>query len=579
MGRIGTKNFFVEQGTHMTLGKQNEIWAKTIVAQLIHQGVDYFCLSPGRRSTSLTVAIAENPEAKKFIHFDERGSAFHALGYAKATGKPAAVLVTSGSAVGNLFPAVMEAAYAHVPLILLTSDRPIELRDVMANQTCDQVKIFGDYVRYFFDLPTPREGLPKNFLATTIAQLVHRSQFPLKGPVQLNCPYPEPFLAEETSSPLSIPPTTYALPQLTLSDSCAKSWAEKLQKTKKGVIVIGALPPSSSSSISSLAKKLGWPILPDIISSYRHRADPMTIPHYHHILKALPDLQTDTVLYFGDHLASRALLTWLGNQSSLIQVSSHYQRNDPSHSVSDRVIADPHLFCERLLPLLKQKENDSFLEWKEYSQRSGQIIASFLDEEPTLSEMGVIQTLKQMADERHALFFGSSMPIRDADFFFFPQKPCGPIFANRGLSGIDGNIATCAGIASQISLIATLGDQALLHDLNSLAQLTKTTYPVKVVLINNGGGGIFSFFTPPSKEELWEKYFALSHEKTFEKAASFFDLPYSSVETKEELFDSLQGEKSCLIEVTTIRSENVSSHKNLETEIRSALCSYSSMVS
>ncbi len=144
----------------MNRGSLNEAWGQTLIHQLILQGVDYFCHAPGFRSTPLALAIAHHEKAKTFVHFDERGAAFHALGYAKATNKPAAVIVTSGTALGNLMPAVMEAWAANVPLLLLTCDRPAELRDTMANQTGDQVKIFGDYVRYFFDLPSPSDSLP-----------------------------------------------------------------------------------------------------------------------------------------------------------------------------------------------------------------------------------------------------------------------------------------------------------------------------------------------------------------------------------------------------------------------------------
>ena len=535
----------------MNQGTLNEAWGKTLIAQLIEQGVDYFCHAPGFRSTSLALAIAENPKAKTFVHFDERGAAFHALGYAKAAKKPAAVIVTSGTAVGNLMPTVMEAWAAHIPLILLTCDRPPELRDTMANQTGDQVKIFGDHVRFFFELPTPHPDLPDNFLATTIAQATARSLFPIPGPVQLNCPFSEPFFSDEKATALPYVPTNYFFPKQTLENP--EKWAEELEKNEKGVIVLGA--DANAPEAKALSEKLGWPIFPDIISSYRELRDDRTISHYHHILKSL-ELKTDVVLHLGGPIVSKILLQWMIKASRLIHVAEHPKRCDPHHSVTDRIICTPNTFCQQLAGLISQKEESWFAMWKDLSTRAKEQCAF-----SPLSEPGVIQWAQKMATPGTALFFGNSMPIRDADMFFFPTSPCGPIFANRGLSGIDGNIATVAGIAHHMPVIAIMGDQTALHDLNSLAQLKKTNYPVKLIIINNGGGGIFSFVAIGKRKDVLDPYFAAAHDRTFAHAAPMFDLSYST-ELEQD---------ADVIEVFTNREENLMLHQQFDEIMKTSL--------
>ncbi len=520
-----------------------------MIDQLIQQGVDYFCLSPGFRTTPLALAIASDPRIKCFVHFDERGLGFHALGYAKASGKPAAVVVTSGTAVGNLMPAVMEASASHTPMILLTCDRPAELRDTMANQTCDQVKCFGNYVRYFFDFPSPSDTLPLEFLATTIGQGVYRSHTPLRGPVHFNCPFPEPFVDEEMPSP---PAPKYSLPIFTCE---GEKWADECNKIRKGAIVIGA--DGGSAQVKNLAQKLGWPILCDILSSYRHMAEDETVCYAHHFLKSVSEFKADAILYLGNALVSKTLLQWMKNHPRVIHVTDHPNRCDPLHCVTDRITCPPALFCEQVEKHVEKRESN----WAAHWQTLHMELPTF---NSTLTEPGVIKVIEEIAKSKTALFFGNSMPIRDADMFFYPKHTCGPIFANRGLSGIDGNLATCAGIAQVMPVIAVVGDQTFLHDLNSLAQFKKTSYPIKLIVINNGGGGIFSFVAKNVPKEILDSHFAAKHELQFEEAARLFNIPYDNVTTVDALKEQLSSQGSCFIEVITNREENHKLHQTIE---------------
>lgn len=539
-----------------SIGKWNNRASSELIDQLIQQGVRDFCLAPGFRSTPLVLAISQHPQVRSFVHFDERGLGFHALGVAKAKKKPVAIIVTSGTALGNLYPAVMEAFHSHLPLILLTADRPIELRNTKANQTCDQMRFFGNYVHFYSELPAPDSQLPNRFLATTIAQAVLHSK---KGPVHLNCAFREPFFDTDPFLTINEPPCLYEETYLIASSQIAQKWASLLNNVENGAIVVGALDSSVYDPLLQLANKLQWPILSDILSGLRSLGNKEpAIRYFDSILKTRSDFKADAILYLGDQIVSKRLLQWIS--SPIFQVSPNAERCDPDHKVTNRLICDPIHFCEQLLPLISTRQTGWITQWKECESQVEKAIDHFFSKEKTLSEPGLFRALPSQFS---AVFIGNSMPIRDANCLFFPDTETGPIFANRGLSGIDGNIATCSGIASHTPLIAIMGDQAALHDLNSLAMLPKCPHPLTLIILNNGGGGIFSFVSSPP--HLVENLFAASHEYTFEQAAALFNIPYAKVKRLDQLTPLLG--KTCLIEIETNRSANVALHRALDTYI------------
>lgn len=541
-------------------------WGSALIQELIDQGVDYFCLSPGFRSSPLALAAAQNPKARSFVHYDERGMAFHALGYAKVTKKPVAIIVTSGSAVGNLMPALMEAYHNCVSLVLLTSDRPHELRDTKANQTADQIKIFGDYVHHFVDLPRPQAHLPDRFLTTTIAQSVSRSLYPIKGPVQINCPFNEPFFDETEGAAFSDSPIHYFQPTLQLNENASHSLVSIIESCEKGVIIAG----ENAKGLEKLVQRLRWPLLADVTSFCRH----LSLPYYHHLIKSAPELRADLILHLGGPFVSKELLHWMSKQkaASIIHVSENPKRCDPMHIVTEKVICPTEVFCETIEPLISQKSDDWLIYWQELSKKIEKELLTQINEQETLTEPGITKIVEELAPDDQALFFGNSMPIRDADMFFFP-KHAPLIFANRGLSGIDGHIATIAGIAQHQRVIAIIGDQTCLHDLNSLAQLQKVKHPVKLIVINNKGGGIFSFVAINLKQEALESHFVAAHEYTFEKAAKLFHIPYCQLRSKKELKYALEKPGVALIEISTTRTENLHLHQQLDQKASSCLSS------
>ncbi len=423
----------------------NDAYAKQIVSHLVQQGVRHVCISPGSRSTPLAYAFSQEEKLEKLIHFDERGAGFYAYGYAKASKTPVVLLVTSGTAVANLFPAVMEAFEDEVPLIVITADRPPELRDCGANQTSDQVKIFGDHVRWYFEIPCPDTAIPSGFIGSTIAQAIYRATQSPKGPVHLNCLFREPFLSDSDQE--FLPSTYYEPTHHTLSTSSIEQWAKKLSSCERGVIIVGSMTTSRSlKSLFALAEMLDWPILPDIISGIRSEGlHKNVIPYYDMVLKLVPHFRPDCVLHFGDRLVSKPLSQWLKQAAPPIyaMVADHPKRHDPTHTLTHRFQTDPTIFCEQLLSWIPRR-----ISWLSHWKAVSQVIEGHIDEFiPPASEPGLIRFLLHSLPPHYGLFFANSMPIRDAEQFFFPRFHRGPIYGKRGTSGIDGNIAMIVGLA------------------------------------------------------------------------------------------------------------------------------------
>lgn len=330
----------------MDTGVQNEVWGQKLIDALIAQGIEHFCCAPGSRSSTLALAIANHPKAKWTIHFDERGLCFYALGYGKAAKKPAVVLATSGTGIGNLMPAIMEASNDRIPLIILSADRPPELRDCGANQTCDQVKLFNNFIRWQIDLPCPDERISDRYLASTISHAVAMASYPPAGPVHMNCMFREPLFASQPQSQFLEPHVHVQLPQLSPSEETLNYWSEKLSAKRRGIIVVGSSSNDLTEPVFSLAKRLQWPIFADILSSLRSEDHPLLITHFDPILKCKNDLAIDAVIQFGNRIVSKTLAQWLEKQSLdfYLHISEQPMRQDPAHLVTHRVLADPSLF-------------------------------------------------------------------------------------------------------------------------------------------------------------------------------------------------------------------------------------------
>lgn len=570
-------------------GTLNEKWAKQLIRELVNQGVRYFCIAPGSRSTPLIMAASEQPLAETLVHFDERGLCFHALGYAKATNFPAALIVTSGTAVGNLLPGVMEAHHDHVPMILLTADRPPELRSSGANQTSDQVKIFQNFVRFQKDVPCPSRHISLSFIGSTVATAISHALTTPAGPVQLNCMFREPFFQEKET--LSLPAvencinasqTKLAFGEKTLSDSQIEMLANELSEYERGVIIVGALPIDSPlKPLLTLSRLLQWPIFPDITSPLR--SYPQTsgvIPYYDLILSSLSlneDLIPDAILQFGNRFVSKKLLEWIGlkQPKCYALVASHEWCIDPLHFQTYRLIAHPAQVINALCQILPRKSPSSWINyWNEMNRRTRSTLTYFFKQHPAPSQPILFHSLSSWIGEDTSLFFGNSLSIREANAFLAPNQKIGPIFGNRGVSGIDGNIATAIGLAKGLNqpLLAIIGDLTFLHDLPSLAQLKNSRCSIRLLVINNDGGGIFSFLPIAKQKALFETYFATPHGLDLKHAATLFQLSYKHVKTLLELEKVLTSPPSpILIEMHTNRNETISLHQTIISHLKEVL--------
>lgn len=563
-------------------GTLNLHWARIIVDQLIKQGVDYFCVCPGSRSAPLAIAVAEHVSARPLVHFDERGAAFHAVGYAKGSKKAAAVLVTSGTAAGNLVPALMEAYNERIPLIVITADRPPELRDCGASQTCDQVKLFSDYVRWQCDLPCPTPDISERFLATTIAQAVYQAHGFASGPVHLNCMYRKPLFSQTPhplgfTTPTQIEHVTF-VPSSKSLDECATLFSH----CQEGLIIAGSLCSLQAiEPIVALAEKLKWPLLPDILSQVRTIGTSFSaIAYYETLLRVTTELKPKVVLHLGNRIVSKVLKYWLASipLQEYVQVSNHPNRQDPHHQVTWRFACDLSVFCQEITNRLSENTDTSWLDaWKMHSYHIQKAIEPLFRDPIELTEPGVVRMLQEKLTPDWALFLANSMPIRDADLFLYPEQPIGPLFGNRGVSGIDGNIATASGIAQgcQKPTIALLGDLTVLHDINSLALLKKCTYPLVIIVINNQGGGIFSFLPVAERKNVVEEFFATPHSYSFEHAAHLFQIPYYHMQVPEDfdkwLTSHLNDPHPAIVEIQTERADNYHFHQKITLEAKACL--------
>jgi 2-succinyl-5-enolpyruvyl-6-hydroxy-3-cyclohexene-1-carboxylate synthase len=568
--------------------RANRLWADLIVEELLRCGVDFFCVAPGSRSTPLVAALAANEKARNLIHFDERGTAFAALGYARATGRPAAWITTSGTAVANGLPAVVEAATDGVPMILLTADRPPELRQTGANQTIDQPDIFGDYVRWRFDLPAPDPTIDPAMVLTTVDQAAYRAGRAPQGPVHLNLMFREPFLPDPgddyvLSGPSfwmqsDEPYTRYAATKPAVEEMEIHRLWETLRPVKRGLVIAGRLASrKQGEAVVRLADALGWPLLPDIGSQVRLGAEGL-VAHYDALLAGdsfAPTHAPEAVVHVGGRALSKRLEQFLARSrpDPYVVVRENPFRLDPAHRVTHSVEANVLDFCAALVRAAAESAaamDPSWTGgWREASEGVGRHLDGLFSGEP--NEPLLARVLSRNIPPDHGLVVASSMPVRDLDAYAAADGAPVPVAANRGASGIDGTVATAAGFARGLGRPVTLliGDLALLHDLNSLAMLRELH--VVVVILNNDGGGIFSFLPVARQEEFFEPYFGTPQGVGFEPAAKMFGLGYEHPGTTEEFVEAyasacLRG-TSTLIEVKTDREENVALHRRLLQEV------------
>jgi 2-succinyl-5-enolpyruvyl-6-hydroxy-3-cyclohexene-1-carboxylate synthase len=572
----------------------NTALASAFVEELARGGVRLAVISPGSRSTPLAVALWRQPEIEVSVIVDERSAAFFALGAAQATGVPVAMLCTSGTAAANYHPAICEAEESAVPLIALTADRPPELRGIGAGQTIDQIKLYGGSVRWFSEVGTHEAddaGL-LHYRSVACRALAAARGEPRPGPVHLNLPWREPLapiavaggvtatdpLALEGRDPRPLTAVTPIdmEPSAFLLDEVARHIAE----AGLGVIVAGRqLDPELREPLAHLARTAGFPILAEPTSQLRCGPHDRSgvVSAYDHLLRdeAFGDsARPELVLRFGEMPTSKPLRTWLaGSGAKEIVVDPRGGWNEPSGRAAALLRADPAELASGWAARLGN-ERPAPSRWLEAELAAREAIARELDALDEITEPGLHLTLGQAHRNGDLVYTASSMPIRDQEAFLAPSETDVLFLCNRGANGIDGLISSGIGAAQASGRPTTIvtGDLGLLHDIGSLAALRDVTTAVRIVVIDNDGGGIFGFL--PQAQALasdeFESILGTPRGVDVERAAALFGLPHRRLESLDQLGAALSAGTG-LIEARVDRHANVEHHRRLSAAVTSAL--------
>lgn len=555
----------------------------SFVAELIHAGVKDVVVSPGSRSTPIAMIMAEHPDLRLHIHVDERSAAFFALGMAKASQNPTALLCTSGTAAANYFPAIAEANLSRVPLIVITADRPHELRDVGAPQAMDQVNLYGKHVKWFIEMAHPEESIEMLRYARTVAgRAVATALSAPSGPVHLNFPLREPLVPDLTSENLFFMlerENGYVHIEqghLTLHTDQLESIAKVLNNSKNGLIVCGEIESHTfADEITKLAAKLQFPIIADPLSQLRSGKHEFThiIDSYDTFLRndeATEYLKPDVMIRFGAMPISKAFSLFMkkNEQATQFVIDGGEGWRDPSLLTTNMVYCDEVQFCTSLLPLLNQQEDTRFFEkWQTINQLTKEALHQ-VKENDSLSEGRLFYELVEKLPEGATLFVGNSMPIRDIDTFFFNNDKNIRIMANRGANGIDGVVSSALGAGTiHQPMYLVLGDLTFFHDLNGLIVSKLYDIDLRIIVINNNGGGIFSFLPQNSHPKHFERLFGTPLDLNFESAVSMYGGTFSRVSSWLDFTSSFEQNIAkkglSVIEVPTKRDENLQDHRNL----------------
>ncbi|MCG3744936.1 2-succinyl-5-enolpyruvyl-6-hydroxy-3-cyclohexene-1-carboxylic-acid synthase [Vibrio cincinnatiensis] len=543
----------------------NRIWSQTLLEELTRFGVSEVCIAPGSRSTPLTLEAAANSKLNIHTHFDERGLGFLALGLAKASQKPVVVIVTSGTAVANLLPAIAESKLTGEPLIVLTADRPVDLVGCGANQAIYQPDIYAHHVTQSIALPSPNIGLSLNWLLTTIDDALSQ-QTQLGGTIHINCPFPEPlyssndrqFYADYLKSIERWREGDERYTQRYYPNTSVAPIDNRLLN-KKGVVLIGSVRLHEAQAALYFAKQLGWPVLCDPQSGVNSEWAHYDLWLQNSTARAVLS-ECEQVVQFGSRIVSKRLNHWLEQQVSTGRCDYAYlswqaARNNQAHLAQQHWVCDiPSWVNMQLskLPVLKQTYAGWADDLKHYAQSIAQLAQLPLSNQ-VLSEVALAVDLGERG-KAIPLFLGNSLIVRLADMFssLSPRE----VFSNRGASGIDGLVATAAGVqrAFEKPMLMLMGDTSLLYDLNSLALVRETPQPLVIVVINNDGGAIFDLLPVPAQQR--EALYQMPHGLQFECAAKQFGLTYQKPETLaayQAAVDEhlIKGRGTLLVEVVT----------------------------
>ena len=599
----------------MSQATDTYVLLRAFVDELARSGMRAACTSPGSRSAPLALTLAREPRIRCYSHIDERCAGFFALGLAKASGLPVAVACTSGTAAAELLPAAIEAREARVPLLLLTADRPPELRENGAGQAIDQLKLFGGAAKWFFEVGT-HEATPERlrWMRTLACRAYAATLEGRPGVVHLNFPLREPLvtdeqLPEDTSARAGSAPYVRRRPLTT------REWGhfggeedldvlrELINGARRGIVVAGRDERvlagwSPGEAAAAFAAAAGWPLLANPMSGARSGA--AAIAHYDALLRDegfVARLEPDLVLRVGDLPVSKPLRSWLAGLSGVRQIALDREAawQDPDSVLSDSLALDP---AAVLGPLAKTgipaADADWLAHWRSANALAAEAILGVLGGD-ALTEPRVAAELGVLLAQEATLFVASSMPVREIETFWPVREDPPRVLCNRGANGIDGIVSSAFGAAADDGgpVVLLIGDVALAYDIGGLLAARRLGLKLTIVLIDNGGGGIFDFLpvagnalareretdggapTAAGEADIFTEHIATPTGLDFADAAKLYGLEHERVEDVQSFRTALEralaGERSTIVEVRGDREENVRLHARVWQAVSAAL--------
>lgn len=573
-------------------GAANLAFARALIDELHAAGVVAAVVCPGSRSTPLALAVAQHPELPHSVHVDERNAAFHALGYAKATGQPVALLCTSGTAGANFLPAVAEASHGRVPLVVLTADRPPELRAWGAAQTMDQRTLFAGFSRWSEETPCPCEGVNTGYARALARRAVSEATGPAPGPVHLNLPFREPLVPTTITEPAAMARAAARLPANLLQQARDPSGelAAHLRGTPRGVLVAGPdhFEPALAESLRRMATALGWPVIADPASGLRASTalDGVLMCGADLLLRdpgTVDALRPDLVVRFGGLPTSKAVNQWLAQHAAadvwLVDPAGGFR--DPQHRASRVLRVAPHQFCDLVAAGMGEPAGTGgrwLGEWRHADQVARAAVGHALATDARFLTPHLAQALWRALPAGAVLYSANSMAIRELDAFAWARADALQVLANRGVNGIDGQVSAALGAAagSQRPTVLWCGDLTLLHDVSGLLAGRLHDADLTIVVGNDDGGGIFEYLPVAQAvpRSVFEPLFAVPHGLDLSELAR--GLGWNAVRVTDAasfdqaLGNALRGGRH-LIEVPVDRAANTAFHAAVSAAVRSRL--------
>ncbi len=566
----------------MTQATDTYLLLRAFVDELARCGMRAACTSPGSRCAPLVLTLAREERLDCYSHVDERCAGFFALGLAKASGLPVAVTCTSGTAAAELLPAAIEAHEARVPLLLLTADRPPELRDNGAGQAIDQLKLFGGAAKWFVEVGTHDTSPERMHWIRTLACRAYWSTLEGRpGVVHLNFPLREPLVCEEplptdaSGRPDGVPYVCRP-PERLHSGEPTERLHRLVGTAHRGVVVAGRHERTDElgRAAAAFCEAAGWPLLADPLSGAR-RGD-AAIAHYDALLRDdtfAAEVHPDLVIRVGDLPVSKPLRTWLAGLDGVRQVALDPESawQDPASVLSDSLTLEPAAALTRLASSPPAAETDWLAGWRAADEQAAEAMLGALADEG-ISEPAVAAELGMLLPEEATLFVASSMPVREIETFWPVREYPPRVLCNRGANGIDGTVSSAFGAAAagEGPVVLLIGDVALAHDIGGLLAAKRLGLQLTIVLLDNGGGGIFDFLpvsraAMASEDDIYTDHIATPTGLDFTKAAELYGLAYERAETIFTLRAALERAlapqaSSTIVHVQTDRAANVELH-------------------